>query len=233
MARRRPDTVRRPRGATRRSGSLKDAGDGRGPGARAQKRWDDEPHLHAARSWPTSRRRCRPTPSWWTRRSRRAPISPARSPSSEPGDYFGARGGGIGQALPGALGVKVARPDRPVVAISGDGSSMYSIQALWTAAHHDLAVVFVILDNREYRILKHNMDVYRQRFGVQVGRPYVHMDLAKPDLPSSTSPAGWAWPARASRARRAGPALDAALGSAALSARRDRRGHAGHLDQSC
>src|SRR5439155_2858916 len=55
-----------------------------------------------------------------------------------PGDYYGARGGGIGQALPGALGVKLAHPGRPVVAISGDGSAMYSIQALWTAAHHDL-----------------------------------------------------------------------------------------------
>jgi len=99
-----------------------------------------------------------------------------------PGDYFGARGGGIGQALPGALGVKLAHPDRPVVAVSGDGSAMYSIQALWTAAHHDLGVVFVILANREYRILKHNMDAYRQRFGEKPERPYLHMDLTKPDL---------------------------------------------------
>jgi len=101
---------------------------------------------------------------------------------SKPGDYFGARGGGIGQALPGALGVKVACPDRPVVAISGDGSSMYSIQALWTAAHHDLPIVFVILNNGEYRILKHNMDVYRQRFGAKPDRPYLHMDLGQPRL---------------------------------------------------
>jgi benzoylformate decarboxylase len=99
-----------------------------------------------------------------------------------PGDYVGARGGGIGQALPGALGVKLARPDRPVVALSGDGSAMYSIQALWTAAHHDLAVVFVILNNREYRILKHNMDVYRQRFGAKPDRGYPNMDLVGPDL---------------------------------------------------
>jgi benzoylformate decarboxylase len=69
-----------------------------------------------------------------------------------------------------------------VVAVSGDGSAMYSIQALWTAAHHDLAVVFVILNNREYRILKHNMDTYRQRFGVKPDRGYPHMDLLPPDL---------------------------------------------------
>jgi len=101
---------------------------------------------------------------------------------TRPGDYFGARGGGIGQALPGALGVKLAHPERPVVAVSGDGSAMYSVQALWTAAHHDIAAVFVILDNREYRILKHNMDAYRQRFGVRSERPYAHMDLGKPEL---------------------------------------------------
>jgi benzoylformate decarboxylase len=99
-----------------------------------------------------------------------------------PGDYVGARGGGIGQALPGALGVKLAHPERPVVAVSGDGSAMYSIQALWTAAHHDLAVVFVILNNREYRILKHNMDTYRQRFGAKPDRGYPNMDLVAPDL---------------------------------------------------
>ena len=77
------------------------------------------------------------------------------------GDYFGGRGGGIGQGFSGALGVKVAMPHRSVVALSGDGSAMYSIQALWTAAHHKLAIVFVVLANREYRILKHNVDVWR------------------------------------------------------------------------
>jgi benzoylformate decarboxylase len=68
------------------------------------------------------------------------------------------------------------------VALSGDGSAMYSIQALWTAAHHDLGVVFVILNNREYRILKHNMDTYRQRFGAKPERGYPNMDLVTPDL---------------------------------------------------
>jgi len=74
------------------------------------------------------------------------------------GDYFGGRGGGIGQGLAGAIGVKVAMPDRPVVVVSGDGSAMYAIQALWTAAHHRLAIIFVVLANREYRILKHNVE---------------------------------------------------------------------------
>jgi benzoylformate decarboxylase len=78
--------------------------------------------------------------------------------------------------------VAVASTKRPILCLSGDGSSMYSIQALWTAAHHDLAVVFLILNNREYRILKHNMDTYRQRFGAKPERGYPHMDLVSPDL---------------------------------------------------
>jgi len=98
------------------------------------------------------------------------------------GDYFGGRGGGIGQGLSGAIGVKVAMVDRPVVAISGDGSAMYSIPALWTAAHHRLAIVFVILANREYRILKHNVDVWRQNFEAGTQHPYQQMDLVGPAL---------------------------------------------------
>ena len=98
------------------------------------------------------------------------------------GDYFSGRGGGIGQGLAGALGVKLAMPDRPVVAVSGDGSAMYSIQALWSAAHHDLPIVFVILANREYRILKHNVDVWRRSFNVASQHSYQNMDLSGPDL---------------------------------------------------
>lgn len=62
--------------------------------------------------------------------------------------YHGIRGGGIGWGIPGAVGVKLAHPDRPVVALVGDGSAMYTPQALWTAALCKAAVVFVILANR-------------------------------------------------------------------------------------
>jgi benzoylformate decarboxylase len=99
-----------------------------------------------------------------------------------PGDYYSGRGGGIGQGVAGAIGVAVAEPKRPILCLSGDGSSMYSIQALWTAAHHDLPIVFVILANREYRVLKHNIDAYRQRFEVKSNKPYMHMDLTGPVL---------------------------------------------------
>jgi benzoylformate decarboxylase len=96
--------------------------------------------------------------------------------------FLGARGGGIGQGLAGAIGASVGHPGRPVLCLSGDGSAMYSIQALWTAAHHDLPIVFVILCNREYRVLKHNLDIYRQRFDAASGKPYPHMDLGTPAM---------------------------------------------------
>ena len=55
------------------------------------------------------------------------------------------RGGGIGWGLPASVGVSLANPQRPVVCYSGDGSSMYSIQSLWTAANHKLPLNFVIV----------------------------------------------------------------------------------------
>ena len=98
------------------------------------------------------------------------------------GDFVGCRGGGIGQGLPGAIGVQFALPDRPVVCVSGDGSAMYSIQALWSAVRYRQPVIFVILANSEYRILKHNMDAYRQRFETGSNQPYANMDLGDPAL---------------------------------------------------
>lgn len=100
----------------------------------------------------------------------------------QPGDYIGGRGGGIGQGIAGAIGVQVAQPDRRVIALSGDGSAMYSIQALWSASHHELPILFVILANREYRVLKHNMDIYRARFNTNSNKPYPNMDLTNPLL---------------------------------------------------
>ncbi len=75
-------------------------------------------------------------------------------PANDPRRFFGLASGGIGWAVAGAVGVQLALPDRPVVAIIGDGSSMYSIQALWTAAHLNLPIKFVICNNRSYSILK-------------------------------------------------------------------------------
>lgn len=144
-----------------------------------------------------------------------ASIDLARTiPSGGSGDYFGAKGGGIGQGLAGALGVAVAHPDRPVVCISGDGSAMYAIQSLWTAAHCGLPIIFVILANAEYRVLKHNIDVYRQRFAIESQEPYAHMDLAGPPLGFVQMAAGMGVAGtRVAAGDDIGPALKAALQS--------------------
>ncbi len=99
-----------------------------------------------------------------------------------PGDYFGSLGGGIGQGLPGAVGYKLAYPDRPVIVVSGDGSAMFSVQTLWSAVHHHIPVVFIILANRAYKILKVNMDRYRKYFEIEEQDHYPHMDLTNPDI---------------------------------------------------
>ena len=181
--------------------------------ARAAKRWDRAP-ISVPR-FMAELESALPPEAIVVDESITASIDLARTVQFEgTGDYVGARGGGIGQALPGALGVKLAHPERPVVAVSGDGSAMYSIQALWTAAHHDLAVVFVILNNREYRILKHNMDTYRQRFGAKPDRGYPNMDLVAPDLGFVDLARGMGVEgARITTPGELRPALDKALGA--------------------
>jgi len=74
---------------------------------------------------------------------------------NEPKSFQRAReGGSIGWGMPGALGVKLAAPDKPVIAVCGDGSSMWSIQSLWTAAHYNIPVKYVICANAEYGQVK-------------------------------------------------------------------------------
>lgn len=97
------------------------------------------------------------------------------------GDYLAARGGGIGQGLPGAVGLKLATPDRPAMCLSGDGSSLYTIQTLWSASHHKIPVVFLIINNRAYRILKVNMNRYRADASL-ADRGYQHLDLSEPNV---------------------------------------------------
>jgi len=201
--------------ATDRNAALRTlkARDAQAQRARAAKRWD-----HAPISLPRLMAEIEaalPADAIVVDESITASIELARTVQFErAGDYIGARGGGIGQALPGALGVKLAQPDRPVVALSGDGSAMYSIQALWTAAHHDLAVVFVILNNREYRILKHNMDTYRQCFGAKPDRAYPNMDLVAPDLGFVDLARGMGVEAmRVTTPGELGPALQKAIGA--------------------
>ena len=98
--------------------------------------------------------------------------------SDDAQSFFGLRGGGIGWGLPAAIGAKLALPDRPLVALIGDGSAMYTIQGLWTAAHEKLQIVFVIINNASYRILKQRTNAMGG-LAQQTDR-YVGMDLDDP-----------------------------------------------------
>jgi benzoylformate decarboxylase len=82
------------------------------------------------------------------------PALLANVPIREEGGYYATASGGLGFAVPAAVGVQLARPDRPVVCVVGDGAAMYGIQALWTAAREHAPVVYLVLDNAQYGILK-------------------------------------------------------------------------------
>jgi len=105
-----------------------------------------------------------------------APALAALLPMTDAHGYYGLASGGLGGAMPGAVGIALAQPGRPVVAVMGDGSAMYSIQALWTAAHLKLPITYVIINNRGYRIIKERLKAGR---GTE---RYVGMDMDDPPL---------------------------------------------------
>jgi benzoylformate decarboxylase len=86
-------------------------------------------------------------------------------PPTLPGHYYCTRGGSLGVGFPGALGVKLAMPDKTVIGFSGDGGAMYTIQAMWTAARHEIGAKFVVCNNRSYQLLKLNVQQYWKERG--------------------------------------------------------------------
>lgn len=75
-----------------------------------------------------------------------------------PGRYYFCKGGGLGWGMPAAVGVSLATGgDVPVLSVVGDGSAMYSPQAMWTAAHEGLPVLFAVTNNQQYLLLKKNL----------------------------------------------------------------------------
>jgi len=98
----------------------------------------------------------------------------------DPTGYFGHRGWALGWGLGCSIGVKLAWPDRPVLAVLGEGASLYGIQGLWTAARYRIPVTFVICNNAQYQILK----VGAQGMGLPqalAGR-FEGMDLVEPEV---------------------------------------------------
>jgi acetolactate synthase-1/2/3 large subunit len=99
--------------------------------------------------------------------------------SSAPHDWMNSMGASLGYALPVAIGAAMAAPDRKVIAIVGDGSAMYTLQALWTMAREGLDITIVILANRSYNILRSEL----QKIGA--GAPgRTALDMLTLDTPS-------------------------------------------------
>ena len=101
---------------------------------------------------------------------------------TDPGSIYSERAGAIGWGMGSTLGIKLAHPDRPVVGILGDGSAMMTVQGLWTAANYNIGAVYVICNNRSYRILKLNMNRYQTDI-LGENRPsskYIGMDFPLP-----------------------------------------------------
>ena len=101
---------------------------------------------------------------------------PALYPFRDSKALFGLGSGGIGFAMAGAVGVQLALRDRPAVAVVGDGSAMYSIQALWTAANANLPITYVIANNGGYRIIKERLKAFH---GVE---DYTGMEFRDPPI---------------------------------------------------
>lgn len=97
-----------------------------------------------------------------------------------PHDVLALTGGAIGQGLPVAVGAAIACPDRPVFALEGEGSAMYTIQSLWTMAREQLDVTVVIFNNRSYAIL--NIELERVGARAAGAKAKAQLDLTGPDL---------------------------------------------------
>lgn len=85
---------------------------------------------------------------------------PSYFPFRDRNSFFGNVSGGIGWGIAAAVGVQIAEPTRRVVAVIGDGSAMYSITALWSAANQKLPVIFLIANNEGYQILKNRLKLF-------------------------------------------------------------------------
>ncbi|MGK3963986.1 thiamine pyrophosphate-binding protein [Sorangium sp. So ce118] len=133
-----------------------------------------------------------------------------------PGHYFQSRGGSLGVGIPGALGLKLANPDKTVIGFTGDGGSMYTIQALWTAARYDIRAKFVICNNGGYVLLKENiLQYWNDQVGVAPHAFPGSFDLGNPQIDfSALSRSMGVAGARVSRPEEVEPAIDRMLAHA-------------------
>jgi thiamine pyrophosphate-dependent acetolactate synthase large subunit-like protein len=135
-------------------------------------------------------------------------------PPSLPGHYFLTRGGSLGVGFPGAIGAKLANPDKTVVAFSGDGGSMYTIQALWTAARHNINTKFVVCNNSSYRLLQLNISEYWKEQNIEKHDFPMSFDLSHPRLQFAEMAKGMGVPGvRVEKPWEIGPAVQQMMAS--------------------
>jgi benzoylformate decarboxylase len=127
--------------------------------------------------------------------------------------YSFLRGGGLGWGMPAAIGCSLGLGREPVVCLVGDGAALYSPQALWTAAHEELPVTFVVMNNREYNILKNFMKAQPGYLSVQRHR-FIAMDIDQPAIDYMALARSMGVPARRiERAADIAPAIEAGIAS--------------------
>ena len=111
-----------------------------------------------------------------------SPVVARNVPRDSPGSYFLTRSRSLGVGLPGAVGVKIARPGQTVVCFSGDGAAMYTYQALWTAARYGIGAKFVVCHNGRYHILDRNIEAYWAESGIPKHSSPGSFDISYPDI---------------------------------------------------
>jgi thiamine pyrophosphate-dependent acetolactate synthase large subunit-like protein len=132
----------------------------------------------------------------------------------DPSGHFAQRGWALGWGLGCAIGVKLAWPERPVVALVGDGAALYGIQALWTAAHHHIDVKIVICNNRSYKLLKLNILQYWKDIDTRAHDFPRSFDLTDPDIDfARLAESLGVRAARVGKKEEVNPAIEAMLGS--------------------
>lgn len=133
--------------------------------------------------------------------------------SDSPRQYSFLRGGALGWGMPAAVGCSLGLGRQPVVCLVGDGAALYSPQALWTAAHENLPVTFIVMNNREYNVLKNFMRSQADYASAQTGR-FIAMEIDQPavDYVALAKSLGVA-ARRIERAAEIAPAVEAGIAS--------------------
>ncbi|WP_042393290.1 thiamine pyrophosphate-binding protein [Streptacidiphilus carbonis] len=133
-------------------------------------------------------------------------------PANRPGQVQTTRGGSLGVGIPGAIGAKIANPESTVFGFTGDGGSMYTVQALWTAARYDIAAKFVICNNGRYRLLDANIEQYWTAQEISHHAFPEMFDLSQPEIDFASLSRSLGVPAvRVEKADEVAPAIAQAL----------------------